>query len=111
MPMQVTITAVGPDNRGLADPIVHHVTTAGANFAKIQMYDRDAERLVAMLLRMEWPDEQGPLAGLRDVMHQIGRERRSLQLPRTTPLVALLHRQQRRRQRAGRGPLTEQPAP
>ena len=29
--MQVIITAVGPDNRGLADPIVHYVTSAGAN--------------------------------------------------------------------------------
>ena len=42
--MQVIITAVGPDNRGLADPIVHHVTSAGANIAEIQMYDHDAER-------------------------------------------------------------------
>ena len=37
--MHVTITAVGPDNRGLADPIVHHVTGAGANIHEIQMYD------------------------------------------------------------------------
>ena len=42
--MQVIITAVGPDNRGLADPIVHHVTSAGANISEIQMYDHDAER-------------------------------------------------------------------
>ena len=41
--MQVIITAVGPDNRGLADPIVHYVTSAGANIAEIQMYDHDAE--------------------------------------------------------------------
>ena len=39
--MQVIITAVGPDNRGLADPIVHCVTSAGANIAEIQMYDHD----------------------------------------------------------------------
>lgn len=32
--MQVIITAVGPDNSGLADPIVHHVTTAGANIVR-----------------------------------------------------------------------------
>jgi len=39
--MQVVITAVGPDNRGLADPIIHHVTGIGANIAEIQMYDHD----------------------------------------------------------------------
>ena len=53
--MQVIITAVGPDNRGLADPIVHFVTSAGANIAEIQMYDHDEERLFAMLLRIDWP--------------------------------------------------------
>jgi formyltetrahydrofolate deformylase len=35
--MQVTISAVGPDNRGLADPIIHYVTGQGANIAEIQM--------------------------------------------------------------------------
>ena len=30
--MQVVITAVGPDNRGLADPIIHHVTGIGASY-------------------------------------------------------------------------------
>ena len=56
--MQVTITAVGPDNRGLADPIVHLVTSRGANIHEIQMYDRDNERVFAMLLRIEWPGEK-----------------------------------------------------
>ena len=60
--MQVIVTAVGPDNCGLADPIVHYVTSAGANIAEIQMYDHDAERLFAMLLRMEWPAERAPVA-------------------------------------------------
>ena len=64
--MQVTITAVGPDNRGLADPIVHYVTGAGANIYEIQMYDRDNEHLFAMLLRMEWPDGQEPVGQLRE---------------------------------------------
>jgi formyltetrahydrofolate deformylase len=73
--MQVTITAVGPDNRGLADPIVHHVTSAGANIAEIQMYDHDAERLFAMLLRMDWPAERTPLPELRERMGAIGREK------------------------------------
>ena len=59
--MHVTITAVGPDNRGLADPIVHYVATAGANIHEIQMYDHDSERQFAMLVRMEWPAEDEPV--------------------------------------------------
>jgi formyltetrahydrofolate deformylase len=59
--MQVIITAVGPDSAGLADPIVHYVTTRGANIHEIQMYDRDSERLFAMLLRLEWPGEEDQL--------------------------------------------------
>ena len=69
---QVIITAVGPDNVGLADPIVHHVSGAGANIHEIQMYDRDSERLFAMLVRIEWPVEQEPIAVLRDRMNDIG---------------------------------------
>src|SRR5262249_39186182 len=73
--MQVIITAVGPDNRGLADPIVHHVTSAGANIAEIQMYDHDTERVFAMLLRMDWPAARAPVAALREHMGAIGREK------------------------------------
>src|SRR5207302_1799678 len=73
--MQVIITAVGPDNRGLADPIVHYVTSAGANIAEIQMYDHDAGRLFAMLLRMEWPAERAALVDLRAHMNRIGRDK------------------------------------
>lgn len=51
--MQIVITAVGPDNRGLADPIIHFVTGLGANIAEIQMYDHDELCLFAMLLRIE----------------------------------------------------------
>jgi formyltetrahydrofolate deformylase len=76
--MQVTITAVGPDNRGLADPIVHYVTSVGANIGEIQMYDHDSERLFAMLLRMDWPDTGdstsiATLPKLRETMADIGR--------------------------------------
>lgn len=39
--MEMVITAVGPDNVGLADPIIHDVTSRGANIAEIQMYDHD----------------------------------------------------------------------
>ena len=56
--MHVTITALGPDNRALADPIVHHVTSSGANIAEIQMYDHDVERVFAMMVRLDWPVEQ-----------------------------------------------------
>ena len=70
--MQVVITAVGPDNRGLADPIVHHVTGAGANIFEIQMYDHDSERLFAMLLRCDWPAEASSIPELRAQMEQIG---------------------------------------
>ncbi len=73
--MQVIITAVGPDNRGLADPIVHHVTSAGANIAEIQMYDHDAERVFAMLLRLDWPAEGAGVAELRRRMDAIGRDK------------------------------------
>ncbi|MFO0919946.1 MAG: formyltransferase family protein [Planctomycetaceae bacterium] len=58
--MQVHITAVGPDNRGLADPIIHHVTGAGANIFEIQMYDHDSQKLFAMLLRIDWPGDASP---------------------------------------------------
>ena len=56
--MQITISAVGPDNRGLADPIIHYVTGQGANIAEIQMYDHDEEALFAMLCRVNLPVEK-----------------------------------------------------
>lgn len=71
--MQVIITAVGPDNRGLADPIVHYVTSAGANISEIQMYDHDAERIFAMLLRVHWPVDVESIAQLRHRMNEIGK--------------------------------------
>ncbi|MCA9240583.1 MAG: formyltetrahydrofolate deformylase [Planctomycetales bacterium] len=51
--MKLVITAVGPDNRGLADPIVHSVTQFGANIAEIQMYDHDEHAVFSMLTRVE----------------------------------------------------------
>ena len=71
--MQIVVTAVGPDNRGLADPIIHHVTGQGANITEIQMYDHDEQSLFAMLLRIELPADQfTPLAA---VLGEIGREK------------------------------------
>lgn len=73
--MQVTITAVGPDNRGLADPIVHYATSSGANIAEIQMYDHDEERLFAMHLRMDWTGKAATLAEVRAKMNAIGKDK------------------------------------
>jgi formyltetrahydrofolate deformylase len=71
--MQVTISAVGPDNRGLADPIIHYVTGQGANIAEIQMYDHDEECLFAMMLRIELARER--YDELRTAMQGIGRDK------------------------------------
>lgn len=51
--MEIVITAVGPDNVGLADPIIHDVTTRGANIAEIQMYDHDEAAVFAMMCRIQ----------------------------------------------------------
>ena len=68
--MEVVITALGPDNVGLTDPIIHHVTGRGARIAEIQMYDHDEEQLFAMLCRLHIePDQFAPLV---DAMRQIG---------------------------------------
>jgi formyltetrahydrofolate deformylase len=69
--MQIIVTAVGPDNVGLADPIIHYVTGQGANIAEIQMYDHDEEALFSMLCRIELPGEQLPQ--LRSALTEIGR--------------------------------------
>jgi len=68
--MQVIITAVGPDNVRLVDPIIHYVTGEGANIGEVQMYDHDEEALFAMLLRIELPAER--LVTLRDALREIG---------------------------------------
>ena len=64
------ITAVGPDNVRLVDPIIHYVTGEGANIAEVQMYDHDEESLFAMLLRVDFPDAQ--IDRLRAAMNEIG---------------------------------------
>lgn len=71
--MQVTITAVGPDHKGLADPIIHYVTGAGANIHEIQMYDRDSEHLFAMLMRIEWSPAAESVSTLRSRLQEIGK--------------------------------------
>lgn len=69
--MQIVITAVGPDNVRLADPIIHYVTGQGANIAEIQMYDHDEEALFAMLLRITLPTSQLP--EIRHALTEIGK--------------------------------------
>ncbi|MCA9271203.1 MAG: formyltetrahydrofolate deformylase [Planctomycetales bacterium] len=73
--MQVVITAVGPDNTGLADPIIHFVTGEGANIAEIQMYDHDEEAVFAMLCRVDLAPERFEFA--RSALTEIG-ERKKL---------------------------------
>src|SRR5688500_10763600 len=70
--MQLVITAVGPDNVRLADPIIHFVTGQGASIAEIQMYDHDEEALFAMLCRVNLPAEK--LAETRSALLEIGNE-------------------------------------
>ena len=68
--MEVIITALGPDNVGLADPIIHHVTGRGARIAEIQMYDHDEEQLFAMLCRIDI--DSAEFERLSTAMRQIG---------------------------------------
>ena len=67
--MQVVITAVGPDNRGLADPIIHSLTALGASVSEIQMYDHDEESVFSMLTRIEAPSNSLPL--IEDAMRGV----------------------------------------
>ncbi len=72
--MEVIITATGPDNRGLADPIVHHVTGRGAQIAEIQMYDHDDQHLFAMLCRIRIQSADASLSSMRQAMDAIARQ-------------------------------------
>lgn len=71
--MEIVITAVGPDNVGLADPIIHYLTGLGANIAEIQMYNHDEAAVFAMLLRIhlsvDTPDS------LRQAVHELGQSK------------------------------------
>lgn len=70
--METIITAVGPDNRGLADPIVHSVTALGANIAEIQMFDQDDAHVFSMLTRVEL--ESSRFTELREAMAKVAAE-------------------------------------
>ena len=71
--MQVIVTAVGPDNVRLADPLIHYVTGQGANIAEIQMYDHDEAALFAMLLRVQLKMNQ--LDEVRTALQEIGKQK------------------------------------
>ncbi len=75
--MEIVITAVGPDNAGLADPIIHYVTGRGANIGEIQMYDHDEMAVFAMLLRIQLAGVSLP--ALRSDLVSIG-ERKGLSI-------------------------------
>lgn len=72
--MQIVITAVGPDNVRLADPIIHYVTGQGASISEIQMYDHDEEAVFAMMLRIHLPGAQ--LNETRQALTTIGADRK-----------------------------------
>lgn len=71
--MEIVVTAVGPDNVGLADPIIHEVTRQGASIAEIQMYDHDEAAVFAMMCRMHV--EVASWETIRDAMQAIGLEK------------------------------------
>jgi formyltetrahydrofolate deformylase len=72
--MQIVITAVGPDNVRLADPIIHYLTGQGASIAEIQMYDHDEEALFAMLVRVHLAASHLP--EIRHALAEIGKLKR-----------------------------------
>ena len=72
--MEIVITAVGPDNVGLADPIIHDVTSRGANIAEIQMYDHDEAALFAMMCRIHIGADQ--LTPVQLAMNNIATEKK-----------------------------------
>jgi formyltetrahydrofolate deformylase len=69
--MQYVVTAVGPDNRGLADPIVHCVTELGANISEIQMFDHDEQSVFSMMTRIEMDVDKR--AALTDALSEVSR--------------------------------------
>jgi len=75
--MEVIITAVGPDNVGLADPIIHDVTSRGANIGEIQMYDHDEAAVFAMMCRLHIAADQ--FGGLAEAIERIA-EQKGLEL-------------------------------
>ncbi len=72
--MEIVVTAVGPDNVGLADPIIHEVTGQGANIAEIQMYDHDEAAVFAMMCRAQL--DRIRWSSVRTNLQRIGADKR-----------------------------------
>jgi len=68
--MEIVVTAVGPDNVGLADPIIHELTAQGASIAEIQMYDHDEAAVFAMMCRLKIDASRWD--SIRNAMQRIG---------------------------------------
>ncbi|MCA9134921.1 MAG: formyltetrahydrofolate deformylase, partial [Planctomycetales bacterium] len=68
--MEIVVTAVGPDNVGLADPIIHEITAQGAGIAEIQMYDHDEAAVFAMMCRLNI--DAAHWESICQAMHRIG---------------------------------------
>ncbi len=83
--MEIVVTAVGPDNVGLADPIIHEITAQGASIAEIQMYDHDEAAVFAMMCRLNV--DAGHWDSIQQAMKQIGRKKRlSVRVWTPTPI-------------------------
>lgn len=72
--MEIVVTAVGPDNVGLADPIIHEITGQGANIAEIQMYDHDEAAVFAMMCRLQIDARRWD--SIRQAMSEIGQHKK-----------------------------------
>ncbi len=72
--MEIVITAVGPDNVGLADPIIHDIAARGGNFAEIQMYDHDEAAVFAMMCRLQI--DASHYESIRATMAEIGKAKK-----------------------------------
>jgi len=72
---QVVITAVGPDNIGLADPLIRYVTQSGANICEIQMFNRDSESMFAMMIRADWPLQKINIDQMRTSLKKLGKDK------------------------------------
>jgi formyltetrahydrofolate deformylase len=71
--LEIVVTAVGPDNVGLADPIIHDLTGRGANIDEIQMYNHDEAAVFAMMCRVHVNADQ--LQPIKTSMAQIGQRK------------------------------------
>ncbi len=71
--MEIVVTAIGPDNVGLADPIIHELTAQGGSIAEIQMYDHDEAHVFAMMCRAH--TDSGKWSPIKEAMSSIGGEK------------------------------------